>query len=122
MKVKIKITKARRKRLTEPKVWLKDYQDIPFYELKTLYRRKYNLNNVGAYRDLACLGYQDAITKVENINKSNEEGKLKKLKMKQESDMEIWEEYDGPPFEPYYINYSNNDEDDFSEVDDDLPF
>lgn len=74
--------KRRLERINDAKQWLKEYKDMPYYDIKTIYRKKYNLNNEAAHKDLACLGFEEAIIKTRNIKKSREERKLKKKKPK----------------------------------------
>lgn len=65
--MKIKINKARRQRIAEAKEWLKQIDtNISIIELRNLYKKKFNVNNICIYRDLACLGFKEAKIKVKN--------------------------------------------------------
>lgn len=115
--MKVKMTKGRRIRISEAKEWLKGIdENISFVELKRLYKKKFKIDNACIYRDLACLGYEEAIVKVKNIDESNKRKALKrKNNIVSDSSFE---------FDLYELNMLTVDEEaiDYPISDDELPF
>ena len=114
--MKIKMTKGRRLRIAATKEWLKGIdKSLSFVELKRLYKKKFKVDNACIYRDLAALGYEEAIVKVKNIEESN---KQRALKRKKKIESDSFFEYD-----LYELNMNLDENDcDYLLTDDYLPF
>ena len=99
------MSESRKERLKIAKLWLKTLdKDLNLIEIRNLYKEKFNVDNICAYKELAILGNKDALKKV---NTRKENLNCKKIKKQKETDVEELEVliiYDINDVNEYYFH------------------
>lgn len=84
------MSESRKERLKISKLWLKTLdKDLDLIEIRNLYKEKFNVDNICAYKELAILGNKDALKKVNTRKENLNCKKLKRQKEKEELDAMI---------------------------------
>lgn len=121
----IKMTIAKKERLNDAKIFINDKRTLPLIELRNLYKNRYHVDNICAYRELALLGIEEAKEKINNINQNREARKQQKLneklKEKKEEDLLI-QELEALEATISNSNKYNSESSIDDKIDGDLPF
>ncbi len=120
------MTKSRKERLKDAKIFFNDKKDLSLIELRNIYKKRYHVDNICSYRELALLGISEAKIKIDNIERTKEARKQKKLNEKlkeQEEDEELIQELEFLYSELIKCDINYLEETiECKECDDDLPF
>lgn len=97
------MSESRKERLKIAKLWLRTLdKDLNLIEIRNLYKEKFNVDNICAYKELAILGNKDVLKKV---NTRKENLNCKKLKKQKENEeLEAMINYDINDVNEYYFH------------------